>query len=966
LRPDRRMSNSLKEQYASTPLFGSNAAAIESLYEKYLESPDSVPAGWRDYFRGMADGGSDTPHSPIRERLAEAARQGRRNGTGTSIATGAVAIDASEKQAAVSRLIQVYSLRGHQIADIDPLGIMVRHTPGVLKLDYLGLTDADMNTEFYTGGLAGTGNRRMKLADILALLKRIYCGKIGAEFAHVSRSRERLWLRQKFEYGVVSASLSQEEQLWLLDQLTAAEGIERYLHTRFVGQKRFSLEGGESLIPMVDELIQQCGRSGAKEIVIGMAHRGRINVLVNVLGKSPEELFDEFEGNVDPAEMKGSGDVKYHKGFSADMKTPGGNVHIALAFNPSHLEIVNPVVEGSVRARQQRRNDQDRSQVIPILVHGDAAFAGQGVVTETFQMSQTNGFRTGGTIHIVINNQIGFTTSRPQDARSTTYCSDVAKMIEAPIFHVNSDDPEAVIFVTRLALEYRQKYRKDVVIDLVCYRRHGHNEADEPSATQPVMYSRIREHKTTRERYAERLVKAGVITAEGVSKLQDEYRDRLDRGEPVPRSHLGMIGDEFTVDWSPYVNAEWDDPVDTTLSTAKVAELAKKITTLPEGFVLHGRVQRIIRERERMAAGEVDMDWGFAETMAYAGLLDEGYSCRVTGQDSGRGTFFHRHAVLHNQANREEYTPLEHIVDRPGAFRVIDSLLSEEAVMGFEYGFATTEPQTLVIWEAQFGDFANGAQVVIDQFISSGEAKWGRLCGLTLFLPHGYEGQGPEHSSARLERFLQLCAEHNMQVCVPSTPAQMFHMIRRQMLRRYRKPLIVMTPKSLLRHKMSVSSLEQLSEGHFHNIIPEQEDLQDDKIRRLVFCSGKVYYDLLEARQVHDIQDVALIRIEQLYPFPIDEYAAIIEQFAGVRDIVWCQEEPQNQGAWYQIRHRLQEPLNDEQTLYYAGRASAAAPASGIFKVHLQQQQALVEAALDFKVKAAKSKKADNKARKNT
>ncbi|NNE60607.1 MAG: 2-oxoglutarate dehydrogenase E1 component [Woeseia sp.] len=959
------MSTSLKEQYASTPLFGSNAAAIEDLYERYLENPDSVAPGWRDYFRDFAQDGKETAHSPIRARLAEEARRGRRNGAALASHGAPLVGDASVKQAAVSRLIQVYSLRGHQIADIDPLGIMQRPMPGVLKLDYLGLTEADMNTEFYTGGLAGTGDQRMKLADILTLLKRIYCGKIGAEFAHVSRARERLWLRQNFENGVVAMDFDKEQRRNLLEQLTAAEGIERYLHTRFVGQKRFSLEGGESLIPMLDDLIQQSGAAGAKEIVIGMAHRGRINVLVNVLGKPPEELFDEFEGNVDPEDMKGSGDVKYHKGFSADMKTPGGNVHIALAFNPSHLEIVNPVVEGSVRARQQRRGDEDRNTVIPILIHGDAAFSGQGVVTETFQMSQTNGFRTGGSIHIVVNNQIGFTTSRPQDARSTTYCSDVAKMIEAPIFHVNSDDPEAVIFVTRMALEYRQTYKKDVVIDLVCYRRHGHNEADEPSATQPVMYSKIRGHKTTRELYAERLKEAGVADGDFVSRLQDEYRDRLDRGEPVLRSHLGMIGDEFTVDWTPYIKAQWDDEVDTTLSPKKVAALAEKITTLPDGFTLHGRVQRIINERRKMAADETPMDWGFAETMAYAGLIDEGYDCRVTGQDSGRGTFFHRHAVLHDQDNRDEYTPLQSISDRPNSFRVIDSLLSEEAVMGFEYGYSTTEPGTLVIWEAQFGDFANGAQVVIDQFISSGEAKWGRLCGLTLFLPHGYEGQGPEHSSARLERFLQLCAENNMQVCVPSTPAQMFHMIRRQMLRRYRKPLIVMTPKSLLRHKMSVSSLKQLTEGEFQNIIPERELTDAKKITRLVFCSGKVYYDLLEARQVNDIENVALVRIEQLYPFPIEQYADILRKHKDVKDIVWCQEEPQNQGAWYHIRHRLQEPLLDEQTLYYAGRPGAAAPASGMFKVHLQQQQALVEAALDIKVAASKSKKTDKPPRKN-
>jgi 2-oxoglutarate dehydrogenase E1 component len=716
---------------------------------------------------------------------------------------------------------------------------------------------------------------------------------------------------------------------------------------------------------MLDDLIQQGGISGANEIVIGMAHRGRINVLVNVLGKSPDDLFEEFEGSVDPADMKGSGDVKYHKGYSADMKTPGGNVHIALAFNPSHLEIVNPVVEGSVRARQQRRGDLERQEVIPVLVHGDAAFSAQGVVTETFQMSQTNGFRTGGTIHIVVNNQIGFTTSRPQDARSTPYCSDVAKMIEAPVFHVNGDDPEAALFVARLALKYRQKFKKDVVIDLVCYRRHGHNEADEPAATQPVMYSHIRKHKTTLALYAERLTTAGVIDAARASTLQENYRDRLDRGEPVPKSVLGMIGNEFTVDWHPYLNAGWDEEADTTLSPAKVAELGKKITELPPGYVLHGRVQRIVTDRVKMAAGEIDMDWGFAETMAYAGLVDEGFDCRVVGQDSGRGTFFHRHAVLHNQANRQEYIPLQSISSRDNAFRIIDSLLSEEAVMAFEYGYASTDPRTLVVWEAQFGDFANGAQVVIDQFISSGEAKWGRLCALTLFLPHGYEGQGPEHSSARLERFLQLCAEQNLQICIPSTPAQMFHMIRRQMLRAYRKPLIVMTPKSLLRHKFSVSPLSELSTGRFELIIGDEAKLDKSKITRVVFCSGKVYYDLVEARQVHNVTNTALVRIEQLYPFPIDNYAEILGDYPQATDIVWCQEEPKNQGAWYQVRHHLQEPLGTDKQLYYAGRQSSAAPASGVFKLHLQQQQELVEAALDLQVKASKSKHAASSKKKS-
>ena len=950
------MSNSLKDQYASSPLYGSNAAAVEALYEQFIANPDAVSEGWRRYFRTLGDVQSEVPHTPIRQRLLEKARLGKDNGHAAAVAAPTSAT-ANEKQAAVSRLIQVYSLRGHQIADLDPLKLQERPVPGVLKLDYLGLTEADMDTEFSTGGLAGTGNRRMTLRDILALLKNIYCGKIGAEVAHVSRARERLWLRKHFEQGSVSSGLNDEERHWLLNQLACAEGIERYLHTRFVGQKRFSLEGGESLIPMLDDLIQQGGKSGVREIVIGMAHRGRINVLVNVLGKSPEDLFEEFEGNIEPDGIKGSGDVKYHMGFSADMKTPGGNVHITLAFNPSHLEIVDPVVEGSVRARQQRRGDLERQEVVPVLIHGDAAFAAQGVVTETFQMSQTNGFRTGGTIHIVVNNQIGFTTSRPQDARSTPYCSDVAKMIEAPIFHVNGDDPEAAIFVTRLALQYRQKYKKDVVIDLVCYRRHGHNEADEPAATQPVMYSRIRSHRTTREIYADRLITAGLIDADGVSKLQEDYRERLDRGQPVPKSSLGMIGDEFTVDWRPYLNSEWDDSVDTTISPALVAELGKAITTLPAGFVPHGRVQRIIAERVRMSAGQVDMDWGFAESMAYASLIKEGFDCRVVGQDSGRGTFFHRHAVLHNQANRQEYIPLQQLSDRPASFRVIDSLLSEEAVMGYEYGYATTDPNTLVIWEGQFGDFANGAQVVIDQFISSGEAKWGRLCGITLFLPHGYEGQGPEHSSARLERFLQLCAEHNLQVCVPSTPAQMFHMLRRQMIRPYRKPLIVMTPKSLLRHKMSVSKLNTLSDGLFQSVIPDRSDINKKETRRIVFCSGKVYYDLVEARHLHDKSDVAIVRIEQIYPFPIEEFAKNVAEYPNATDIVWCQEEPQNQGAWYQVRHRLQEPLSDRQHLYYAGRPGAAAPASGIFKLHLQQQQALVEAALDIDVKASKSRK---------
>ncbi len=632
------MSNSIKEKLATTPLFGGNASAVEQLYEQYLDDPESVQDGWRTYFESMGDPEAEVVHSAIREELLAEARQGRKRGRVTTRKPGGAV--SGEKQAAVSRLIQVYSLRGHQIADIDPLGLMDRRIPGVLKLDYLGLTEDDMDTEFFTGGLAGRGNERMKLRDILSQLKEIYCGKIGIEVAHMSRARERLWLRKRFEHMMAAESLSEEERVWILEHLTAAEGIERYLHTRYVGQKRFSLEGGESLIPLLDDIIQQGGASRIREIVIGMAHRGRINVLVNILGKSPEELFEEFEGKYDPEELKGSGDVKYHKGFSADMKTPGGNLHIALAFNPSHLEIVNPVVEGSVRARQQRRDDDERQEVLPILIHGDAAFAGQGVVTETFQMSQTNGFRTGGTVHIVINNQIGFTTSRPSDARSTDYCSDVAKMIEAPIFHVNGDDPEAVINVSRLALKYRQRFNKDVVVDLVCYRRHGHNEADEPSATQPIMYGRIKEHKSTRELYANKLLDHGLISATKATELQDNYRDRLDRGEPVPKSSLGMIGDAFTVDWQPYLNTEWDDTVDTTVSPKTVAYLGEAITSIPPDVRPHGRVQRIMDDRVKMSRGEMDMDWGFAETMAYASLAGRWTQCPAGGSGQWPWYFF--------------------------------------------------------------------------------------------------------------------------------------------------------------------------------------------------------------------------------------------------------------------------------------------------------------------------------------
>jgi 2-oxoglutarate dehydrogenase E1 component len=938
------MSDSLRALLESSPLGAGNAPYVESLYEQFLADPSSVEAAWRDYFRSLG-GTNDAAHGPIREALAERASRSTTAASG-SVSAPAASDNVSAKQASVARLVQVYANRGHLLADIDPLGLMRRPVPEVLELEHFGLSQADLDTEFYTGSRTSAIAKRMKLRDIVAQLRHIYCGTIGAEFAHVSDSTERLWLQDRFQAGRVQNRFSNEERRTFLRHLTAAEGLERYLATKYPAQKRFSLEGGDALIPLLDDLIQQGGQRGIEEIVIGMAHRGRLNVLVNVVGKSPQQLFSEFEGRYDANHLRGSGDVKYHKGFSTDIRTPAGNVHVALAFNPSHLEVVDPVVEGSVRARQQRCNDAKGDKVAAVLIHGDAAFAGQGVVMETLQMSQARGFYTGGTLHVIVNNQVGFTISDPRDARSTLYASDVAKMIEAPIFHVNGDDAEAVVFVTRLALEYRMTFHKDAVIDLVCYRRLGHNEADEPAATQPLMYQKIRSQKTPRQIYAERLVNERVLTPADADAMADEYRRELDEGKSQAKHALGLIGNKHTVDWSKYTNADWSQVVQTGVRIEQLRELATKLTTPPSNITLHRQVARIVQDREKMAAGQLPLDWGFAENLAYASLLTEGYEVRLTGQDSGRGTFFHRHAVWHCQNRGEAYIPLKNLAPSQPRFTVIDSLLSEEAVMGFEYGFSTTEPNCLTLWEAQFGDFSNGAQVIIDQFISSGEAKWGRLCNLTLLLPHGYEGQGPEHSSARLERFLQLCAEHNMQVCVPSTPAQMFHMLRRQMKQDFRKPLIVMTPKSLLRHKLSVSPLEELTRGSFRRLIDEVDDVQAQKVTRIVFCSGKVYFDLLDSRRADGIHNVALVRIEQLYPFPAEEYAAVIRKYSQAHEIVWCQEEPQNQGAWYQIRHRLNEPLTREHRLLYAGRAPAAAPATGIPQMHMDQQKQLVDAAL--------------------
>ncbi len=932
----------MQRMWNSAHLSGGNAAYVEELYELYLHDPNAVPEEWRTYFQKLpADGSSatDVSHSTIRDHFVLLAKNQRR---AQPVSAGSVSSEHEKKQVEVLRLIQAYRMRGHQAAQLDPLGLWQRPAPADLSINHYGMTNADLDTTFRAGDLF-IGKEEASLREIQEALQQTYCRTIGAEFTHIVDSEQRNWFMQRLESVRGRPAFSPEIQSHLLERVTAAEGLEKYLGTKYPGTKRFGLEGGESLIPMLDELIQRSGSYGTKEIVIGMAHRGRLNVLVNTFGKNPRELFDEFEGKK-KVEL-GSGDVKYHQGFSSNVMTAGGEVHLAMAFNPSHLEIVSPVVEGSVRARQDRRNDPNGDKVLPISLHGDAAFAGQGVVMETFQMSQTRGFKTGGTIHIVINNQVGFTISNPRDSRSTEYATDVAKMIQAPILHVNGDDPEAVVFVTQLAIDYRMQFKRDVVIDLVCYRRRGHNEADEPSGTQPLMYQQIAKQRTTRELYADQLIKSGVLDEALVQAKVDDYRNALDNGLHVVKSLVKEPNKELFVDWRPYLGHAWTARHDTRFDLKTLQELSAKLMELPEGFVVQRQVQKIYEDRQKMQAGGLPINWGYAETMAYATLAFEGHPVRITGQDVGRGTFSHRHAVLHNQKDASTYIPLQNLYAGQPRFDLYDSFLSEEAVLAFEYGYSTTEPNALVIWEAQFGDFANGAQVVVDQFITSGEHKWGRLCGLTMLLPHGYEGQGPEHSSARLERYLQLCAEHNIQVCVPTTPAQIYHLLRRQVIRPLRKPLVVLTPKSLLRHKLAISTLEELAEGSFQTVIPEIDALDPAKVTRLVLCSGKVYYDLLEKRRSEGRDDIAIVRIEQLYPFPEDDLMETIAPYTNLEHVVWCQEEPMNQGAWYSSQHHLRRSMGNHKrslVLEYAGREASAAPACGYASMHAEQQEQLL------------------------
>ncbi|MCR9104102.1 MAG: 2-oxoglutarate dehydrogenase E1 component [Gammaproteobacteria bacterium] len=941
--------DSMEALWSTSHITGGNATYVEDLYETYLRDANGVPAQWRDYFDKlpMVDTRvtqlEEVPHSVVRERFAQIGKMRVR--TEATVQHDSQATEYERKQVQVVQLISAYRQRGHQKARLDPLDLYQRDEIPDLELSFHQLSTADFDTVFQTGSLH-IGKADATLGEIHAALESTYCNTVGAEFMHIVDTTQRHWIMQRMESVRSSPEFSVEERLRLLQDLISAEGLEKSLGSKYPGTKRFGLEGGESLIPMLSAMVQRCGAYKAKEIVLGMAHRGRLNVLINTLGKNPSELFAEFEGR---AEYSSSGDVKYHQGFSSNVMTPGGEVHLALAFNPSHLEIVAPVVEGSVRARQERRQDTTGDLVVPIVLHGDAAFAGQGVVMETFQMSQTRAYRTGGTIHIVVNNQVGFTTSRREDARSTEYCTDVAKMVQAPIFHVNGDDPEAVLFVTQMAVDFRSEFKKDVVIDLICYRRRGHNEADEPSVTQPLMYERIREHKTTCELYSEKLIAQGLVSSEDVETSVNRYRDALDRGEPLVSSLVSEPNASLFVDWTPYLGHEWSIPYDTTMDLKALQALGHETNLPPENFSLQRQVNKILEDRRKMAAGAMPVNWGFAENLAYASLLQSGYPIRLTGQDVGRGTFSHRHAVLHNQKDGRAYVPLQHISTEQAHFGIYDSLLSEEAVLAFEYGYATTMPRGLVIWEAQFGDFANGAQVVIDQFITSGEHKWSRLCGLTMLLPHGYEGQGPEHSSARLERFMQLCAEHNIQVCVPTTPAQVYHMLRRQAIRPLRKPLVVMSPKSLLRHKEAVSTLEELADGQFYNVLDEVDDLDPQKVERVIMCSGKVYYDLLAARRERGLDTMAILRLEQLYPFPEAELLETLASYPNVVDAIWCQEEPMNQGAWYASQHHMRRVMYQHKMdvyLRYVGRDPSASPAAGYMALHVEQMDRFIDEAL--------------------
>ena len=929
----------MKELWGSSHISAGHAAYLEGLYETFLNNPEELSKEWFEFFTNLPklpNSNGEISHQKIINEFRNFSRN-------SAILKKSV----DERQGKVIRLIQSYRNRGHLKANLDPLGMMERRLVEDLNIEFHGLSHEDLNEEFYTDTF-NTGSEKLSLRDIIKKLEDIYCGKIGIECNHIMDSAERRWLQNKFESKLNQYSFNEQERLNIFERLNSAEGLAKYLSAKYPGMKRFGIDGAESLVPLVETVIQDCGSLGASQICFGMAHRGRLNLLVNVLGKLPSDLFSAFSEDFE-LEGASTGDVKYHLGFSSNFDTPGGEVHVSLFNNPSHLEIVDPVVIGSVRARQDRINDKDRSKVIPVLLHGDAAFSGQGVVMESLQMSQTRGFNVGGTIHIIVNNQIGFTTSNINDSRSSDYSSDVAKIIQAPVIHVNGDDPEMVVNAAKIACKYRNKFKKDIVIDLFCYRRRGHNEADDPSATQPLMYEKISNHPSVLSQYENNLIEEEILNVEQSKKIKSNYRKSLEGGESVAKNLAKRPNDSLWFDWEPYLDVKWWPKVDTKYSKKELKKLGKEIISVPKEFNIGSQASKIFADRQEMNIGNISLNWGYAEIMAYATLLKDGYPIRLTGQDVRRGTFSHRHASIFDTKTGMGHISLSELAEKnKTSFDIYDSLLSEEAVLGFEYGYSATWPSGLTIWEAQFGDFANGAQVVIDQFIVSAQHKWERLSGLIMLLPHGYEGQGPEHSSARIERFLQLCASENIQVCVPSSPKQIFHLLRRQAIRKMRTPLIVISPKSLLRNPQAVSTLDDLSDGSFECVIDDEIDNKND-VKKIIMCSGKVFYELIEKRNKEKRHDISIIRIEQLYPFPYDDLEEILLRYQNVHEYIWCQEEPLNQGAWFSHRHRIQrvlDRLGNNNEVKLVSRPPAAAPAVGLMKLHLKQQKTLINEAI--------------------
>ena len=956
-----------------TFLNGVNAEYIAHLYTEFLKNPSGVDESWRDFFSDLNDneaaflkelsGASWTPDENARDQrsfgsaaitpadgiLVEAANDAKKS---KGKADAASVQQAAQDSIRALMLIRAYRFRGHFIANLDPLGMKQIADHPELHPEHYGFTSDDYDHPIYISGMLGM--EQATLREILAALHEIYAKNIGIEYMHLSDPTERSWIQERIEEQRNKTEFTPEGKRAILERLTAAEGFEQYLHKKHTGTKRFGVDGGEALIPAIEQIMKRGGQLGVKEIVIGMAHRGRLNVLANVMGKPFTTMFAEFQGQPStPDDVQGSGDVKYHLGTSSDREFDGNTIHLSLTANPSHLEFVNPVVVGKVRSKQVQRDDKEAEQVLPLLLHGDAAFAGQGIIAETFMISELPGYRVGGTLHIVINNQIGFTTM-PKFSRSGPYCTDVAKMLDAPIFHVNGDDPEAVVHVTRIATEFRQEFKKDVVIDIFCYRRYGHNEGDEPAFTQPLMYKTIAKQQTTREKYVQQLIAEGSMSEAETQQIKDDFTALLDDAFNAVESYKPNSADFLEGVWSDMKVAYGDDRRGETSAKDKdIQAIGKVLTTIPDGFNINKKLARGLKAKEKMLETGQGFDWSMGESLAFGTLLADGYAVRLSGQDVGRGTFSHRHAIWYDQENENKHIPLQMISDNQPKFEAHDSPLSEMAVLGFEYGYSLADPKTLTIWEAQFGDFANGAQVMIDQFISSGESKWLRMSGLVMLLPHGYEGQGPEHSSARFERFLQLSADDNWQVCNCTTPANFFHVLRRQMHRDFRKPLVVMTPKSLLRHKLAVSDVSMFTgDSTFHRVLWDDDRgslVKDDKIKRVVLCTGKVYYDLLQERRDRGIDDVTILRLEQIYPFPFRSLGEELKPFKNA-EVVWCQEESENQGAWHFVDRRIERVLTDIKHSAgrprYVGRVSSASPATGSNVTHHAEQAALVDEAL--------------------